>query len=273
MTRLPLILSLAGAIFWSLPSHAEIGIRGAGGKIGLDVVQSEDTRFLVGVQIDVGTLLSPSLHVEPNFEFGKGLDERGEEKRVYSSNLALKYVLEEEKTRVFGYFSGEIGVNVFSAVLFQGVAVGQQGQMSTVWSRKTDVRSSLNVVPIGLGRKLAGCDRGCEAAHDRRPRLAAVAAAELRLERVEERLPIACRLVPERVDEPGEAVDGTEVRTGGARREQRHDREVLAAGARVDPLERELGRLEDATPRHGRERTTRGRLAGIVQPRTGPGFG
>ncbi|OGG47165.1 MAG: hypothetical protein A3F84_11660 [Candidatus Handelsmanbacteria bacterium RIFCSPLOWO2_12_FULL_64_10] len=156
MTRLPLILSLAGAIFWSLPSHAEIGIRGAGGKIGLDVVQSEDTRFLVGVQIDVGTLLSPSLHVEPNFEFGKGLDERGEEKRVYSSNLALKYVLEEEKTRVFGYFSGEIGVNVFSAVLFQGVAVGQQGQMSTVWSRKTDVRSSLNVVPIGLGRKLAG---------------------------------------------------------------------------------------------------------------------
>ncbi|MBI2951133.1 hypothetical protein HYY27_03515 [bacterium] len=157
MVRACQILSLAGAclIVFALPSHAEIGIRGAGGRVGLDVVQSEDTRFLVGGQIDIGTLLSPSLHVEPNFEFGKGLDERGEEKRVYSFNLALKYVLEEEKTRVFGYFSGEVGVNVFSAVLFQGVAAGQQGQASVVWSRKTDVRSSLNVVPIGLGRKLA----------------------------------------------------------------------------------------------------------------------
>lgn len=156
MSRLSLILSIAGAIFCALPSHAEIGIRGAGGKIGLDVVQSEDTRFLIGAQVDIGTLLGSNLHMEPNFEFGKGLDERGEEKRVYSSNLALKYILEEEKTRVFGYFSGEIGINVFSAVLFQGVVVGQQGQVSAVWSRKTDVRSSLNLVPIGLGRKLAG---------------------------------------------------------------------------------------------------------------------
>jgi hypothetical protein len=158
MLRLTLILSLAGAclIACALPSRAEIGIRGAGGRVGLDVVQSEDTRFLVGGQVDIGTLLGSNLHVEPNFEFGKGLDERGEEKRVYSSNLALKYVLEEEKTRVFGYFSGEIGINIFSAVLFQGVAVGQQGQASPVWSRKTDVRPSLNMVPIGLGRKLAG---------------------------------------------------------------------------------------------------------------------
>ncbi|MSS73698.1 MAG: hypothetical protein EXS64_19755 [Candidatus Latescibacteria bacterium] len=158
MARLRLVLFLAGAgvLVFALPSHAGVGIRGVGGRLGLDVVQSEDTRFLMGGQVDVGTLLGSSLHVEPNFEFGKGLDEQGEEKRVYSFNFALKYVLEEEKTRVFGYFSGEVGMNIFSAVLFQGIAVSPQGQaLSPVWSRKTDVRSSFNIVPIGLGRKLA----------------------------------------------------------------------------------------------------------------------
>jgi hypothetical protein len=158
MVRLCLTLSLVGVVilFCARPSYAGIGVRSAGGKVGFDVVQAEDTRLLFGGQIDVGNILGSSLHVEPNFEFGRGLDERGEEKRVSSINVALKYLLEEEKTRFFAYFSGEIGVNVFSAVLFQGAGADVQGGgFSNAWVRKTAVRPSFNIVPIGLGRKIA----------------------------------------------------------------------------------------------------------------------
>ena len=57
-------------------------------------------------------------------------------------------------------------------------------------------------------------------------------------------LALAGRLVAEVVDEPREPVDGTEVRPGGARRQEGDDREVLAGGPRVDAGGGELGSVE-----------------------------
>jgi hypothetical protein len=140
----------------SRPARAGIGIRSLGGRVGLDVVQSEDTRTVMGCQVDLGTLFGSNLHVEPSFEHGKGGDVRGEEKRVSSFNVALKYVLEDEKTRAFAYFSGEIGVNLYSAVLFQGIDLDPKtGLDRAVWTRVKDARSSFNLVLLGLGRKIA----------------------------------------------------------------------------------------------------------------------
>ena len=68
-------------------------------------------------------------------------------------------------------------------------------------------------------------------------------AVELALELVEERGAIAVRLVADRVHEPRESVDRLQVRSRLARGEERDDREVLRAGARVDSLEREPRRV------------------------------
>lgn len=158
MTRLRLMLLLAGALSVCGPIsvHAGMGIRSVGGKVGFDVVQSEDTRSLYGGQIDLGTLFGSNLHVEPSFEFGTGVDNQGMKKRVASYNLGLKYVLEEEKSHIFGYFAAELGINAFNSAVFQGTITNPNTQaVSNVWLRQTDVRSSLNVIPIGLGRKLA----------------------------------------------------------------------------------------------------------------------
>lgn len=158
MGRLRLMLLLTGALSACLPApaHAGIGIHGVGGKVGFDVVQSEDTRSLIGGQIDLGTLFGTSLHVEPGFEFGSGLDNQGERKRVTSYNLGLKYVLEEEKSRIFGYFAVEVGINALNTAVFQGTITDPATRAVTrTWLRQTEVRSSLNIVPIGLGRKIA----------------------------------------------------------------------------------------------------------------------
>ena len=64
--------------------------------------------------------------------------------------------------------------------------------------------------------------------------LARVAGVELPLELVERGEPIALDLVAEDVDEPGEAVDGAQMRPQPAREEQRGDREVLGARAAGD---------------------------------------
>ena len=64
-------------------------------------------------------------------------------------------------------------------------------------------------------------------------------------------------LVAEVVDEPGEPVHRPQVRARLPRREDRGDREVLAAGTCVDLRQREPAALEELGALHAAERTTR----------------
>ena len=68
-----------------------------------------------------------------------------------------------------------------------------------------------------LARKRELVDGRRERPHDRPGRLARVAGAELLLQLVERGQAIALDLVPEHVDEPGETVDGAQVRPEAAR--------------------------------------------------------
>jgi len=62
--------------------------------------------------------------------------------------------------------------------------------------------------------------------------------------RVEACVAVAGRLVAQVVDEPGEAVDRTQVRAREARCKHRRDGEVLAGGSLVDAGDGELGGVE-----------------------------
>lgn len=154
--RVILVSILFAASLLPEASSAGLGIAGLAGKVGFDVVQSEDTRNLIGGQIDLGNLFGSSLHIQPGFEYGSGPDNQGERKRVASYNLGLKYVLEEEKSRIFGYFAVEIGINAYNTAVFQGMSTDPVTHVvSRAWQRQTEVRSSFNIIPIGLGRKIA----------------------------------------------------------------------------------------------------------------------
>src|SRR5207253_1438047 len=70
-----------------------------------------------------------------------------------------------------------------------------------------------------------------QGAHHRPPGLSAVAGVELALELVERREPVALPLVAQDVHEPGEAVDGAQMRAQLAWEEEGGDGEVLCARA------------------------------------------
>ena len=82
-----------------------------------------------------------------------------------------------------------------------------------------------------LARKRELVDGRRKRLQDRPGGLARVAGVELLLELVERGEPIALDLVPEHVDEPGEAVDGAQVRSEAAREQHRGNREVLGPRA------------------------------------------
>ena len=65
-------------------------------------------------------------------------------------------------------------------------------------------------------------------------------AVELGLDPVESRLPVAGVLVAEVVDEPGVAVDGSQVALHGSRQQPERHREVLMAGPGHDRLEADM---------------------------------
>ena len=77
-------------------------------------------------------------------------------------------------------------------------------------------------------------DRGSERTHHRPGRLAPVAGFELTLELVQRGEPIALHLVAENVHQPGEPVDGAEMRPETARKEDGGNREVLGARSAGD---------------------------------------
>ena len=85
-----------------------------------------------------------------------------------------------------------------------------------------------------LARQVELSDRRLELPHHRPGRRAEVAGVELALELVEERKPVALGLVAQDVDEPGESVDGAQVRPQRTGEEQRRDREVLGPRPRGD---------------------------------------
>ena len=122
------------------------------------------------------------------------------------------------------------------------------------------VRRDPLIHPVGLdqpqerlARQVELADRRLELPHHRPGGLAGIAGVQLALELVEEGQPVAGGLVAEDVDEPGESVDGAQVRPQRTREEQRRDREVLGPCSGGD-----LGRFHSPTIAQGRRRRQTG---------------
>jgi len=105
------VVGLAILFFWASPTQAGVGLYSVATKVGLDVVQANDTRHFYIFQADVATLFSPRLHVELAAEFGSGSDLDGTEIKVKGGGVFLKYLWPHKSGTAFAYMGGGLGVN------------------------------------------------------------------------------------------------------------------------------------------------------------------
>ncbi|MCZ6636157.1 MAG: hypothetical protein O7G87_22395 [bacterium] len=92
------------------PARAELGLYGLGGKIGLDVVQANDTRHFWVLQADVASVFTPRLHLDIAGEVGSGTDLDNSEIKVVGGGAYLKYLWPSKSRRAFAYMGGGFAV-------------------------------------------------------------------------------------------------------------------------------------------------------------------
>ena len=92
-------------------AHAGFGLYNFAAKVGLDVVQANDTRHFYAFQADVATVFSKNLRLEIGAEAGSGSDLDGTEIQVRGGGVFFKYLWPHKSGNAFAYMGGGLGVN------------------------------------------------------------------------------------------------------------------------------------------------------------------
>ena len=108
-----LIVCAGLGVFGSLIGKADagFGIHSLGPKVGLDVVQSNDTRHFFALSADVATVFSKRMRLELMAETGSGTDLDGTDIKVVAGGAFLRYMWPNEARTAFAYMGGGLGVN------------------------------------------------------------------------------------------------------------------------------------------------------------------
>ena len=102
---------LFGMLLGGSRADAGFGVYNLASKVGLDVVQSNDTRRFLIVQADVATLFTPRLLLEVGAEFGSGRDLDDTQIRVRGGGAFIKYLWPHPSNQAFAYMGGGLGLN------------------------------------------------------------------------------------------------------------------------------------------------------------------
>lgn len=93
------------------PSEAGFGIYNLSTKVGLDVVQANDTRRFFVLQSDVATVFTKRLRLEIAGEMGSGTDLDGTEIDVVGGGSFLRYMWPNESQTAYAFMGGGFGLN------------------------------------------------------------------------------------------------------------------------------------------------------------------
>ena len=92
-------------------AQAGFGLYNLTTKVGLDVVQANDTRHFFGLQADIASVFTPNLRLEIGAEAGSGSDLDGTEIQARGGGVFLKYLWPHKSGTAFAYTGGGLGVN------------------------------------------------------------------------------------------------------------------------------------------------------------------
>jgi len=95
---------------WTGTGWAGINLYNVAGKIGLDVVQGNDTRHFYLIQTDVATLFSPRVRLELSGEIGYGADLDGSNIQALGANGMIRYLWANKRGTAFAFTGGGVGV-------------------------------------------------------------------------------------------------------------------------------------------------------------------
>ncbi len=98
-------------IVFASGAQAGFGLYNLATKVGLDVVQANDTRHFFVLQADIATVFTPNLRLEIGAEAGRGADLDGTEIRARGGGAFLKYLWPHKSGTAFAYMGGGLGVN------------------------------------------------------------------------------------------------------------------------------------------------------------------
>ena len=90
-------------------TSAGFGLYSVGTKVGLDVVQANDTRHFYGAQADIATIFTPKLRLEVAGEMGYGRDLDDTKIRVIGGGLFFRYLWGSKSGKAFAYMGGGVG--------------------------------------------------------------------------------------------------------------------------------------------------------------------
>lgn len=123
-------------------AQAGFGVYNVSTKVGLDVVQSNDTRHFYALQSDVATVFTPRLRLEVGGEWGSGTDLDDTEIRSIGGGAFLKYLWPNESKTAFAYMGGGLGLN----------QVRRQRLILNTY--EYDMQLSLHIILIGMQKNL-----------------------------------------------------------------------------------------------------------------------
>ena len=96
-------------IVFASGAQAGFGLYNLATKVGLDVVQANDTRHFFVLQADIATVFTPNLRLEIGAEAGRGDDLDGTEIRARGGGAFLKYLWPHKSGTAFAYMGGGLG--------------------------------------------------------------------------------------------------------------------------------------------------------------------
>ncbi len=98
-------------VLFSSSAQAGFGLYNLATKVGLDVVQANDTRHFFALQADIATVFTPNLRLEIGAETGSGSDLDGTEIQARGGGAFLKYLWPHKSGTAYAYMGGGLGVN------------------------------------------------------------------------------------------------------------------------------------------------------------------
>ncbi len=107
------VLACLTSVLWAAGVWAGPGLHDVSAKVGLDVVEANDTRHFYVLQADVATLFSPKVRLELSGEMGRGADLNGTDIEVVGVSGVVKYLWANKRRTVFAFTGGGLGFSRF----------------------------------------------------------------------------------------------------------------------------------------------------------------